>query len=107
MEMSQLLVPGPRNASFGALPQVPCGVSAKAPVLMLWSKVRSLLGRTGFAITLGRDASVVEPDQLFAFPEVSERVTPLGAPLMNVVMPDICQPSSITGASLVARGSSQ
>src|SRR5207244_12146502 len=94
-ETSQLLIPGTRKTSRGALPQVPCGGKAKAAVLRFLSKVRSSLGRTGLAIMLGREASVGEPDQLLAFPDVSCIVEPVGAGLMKVVIPGTGQTSRV------------
>src|SRR5437868_485626 len=95
IDTSQLFVPGPRKTSLGALPQVPCGPKPNALVLNAWLKSRWSFGSTGFAITVGLAPSVGEPDQLLALKvDVKDRLTPVGAPLWNVVMPEICQPSS-------------
>src|SRR5438034_42056 len=94
VEMSQLLRPGPRNTDLAALPSVPAAGNANAAAFTLVENVRSSFGSTGFPITFGRAASVGDPDQLFAFPELSERPTPCGAPLIMVTMPETCHPSS-------------
>src|SRR5713226_3110722 len=117
VDTSQLLRPGPRNSDFAALPSVPAAGSANAAAFTLVENVRSAFGSTGFPTTLVLDASVGDPDQLFAFPELSARLTPCGAPLIIVTMPDICHPSSSAwlahatplafGIRRLARGSSQ
>src|SRR5262249_23558518 len=90
-EMSQLLVPGRRNTSFGALPKSPLAGRAKTDVSNQRSKLRSPRERTGLPVITTRAPS--PPPVIFVTSAISLVVRTMlcGSPLANIVMPEICQ----------------
>ena len=57
MERSQLLMPGPRKTSLGALPMVPTAGAWKTPVLKYCRMLRWSLAKTAFPVTTTREPS--------------------------------------------------
>src|SRR2546425_2345524 len=88
MLMSQLLIPGPRKIFTPALPKSLGAVRAKASVLKFRKKFRWLLGRCPSPVTVMRDPSA-EPVRSTESTVLNPGVN--GAPVINEVIPDICQ----------------
>src|SRR5690349_18983434 len=88
--MSQLFVPGPRNNVRAAFPTVPTAGIWNTEVSKNRLKVRSLFGSAGFPATTARTVASVG-DPVKSTDVVVATVTPVGAPLMKLAMPETCQ----------------
>src|SRR5262249_29845895 len=95
-DRSQLLTPGPRITSFGALPNVPLAGRANASVLKKRVKARSPLDTMGLDSTTARTPS---PPPAMSAPSVVDRPIPSGTPLWKMVIPESCQRSRIAFAT--------
>src|ERR1700730_12485445 len=104
---SQSLMPGPRNATFPALPTkfeywpllptVFTGGSWTTDVLEYWENVRSLGARLGFPVSRTLAGSVPPVRSVFVF-----RVIPMGAPRTKEAMPESCQSSNPARITLLS-----
>src|SRR5215470_17379895 len=87
IDMSKLLMPGPRKTSLGAFPAVPTAGTPNAPVLKYWLSDRLSLGRMGFESITGRTPS---PPPGMSTPFNAVKLMPVGAPLMKDAIPESC-----------------
>src|SRR5690349_19490901 len=101
-DRSQLLMPGPRNASLGELPRSNFDASGAptAATLKACSGVRWSFGRTAPATMSGRTPDVADvpvtstprpPPPVISVVDTREYVNPIGSPLRKDVTPDSSQ----------------
>src|SRR5262245_18611254 len=105
-ERSQLLIPGPRKASFGEFPRPNFDASGTriTAVLKVCRGVRWSFESIALAVISGRTPDVAEvpvastprpPPPVMSVVDTREYVNPIGSPLRKDVTPEICQLSRI------------
>src|SRR5690242_12333041 len=91
--MSQLLIPGPRNTVFPALPYCPSAGAVNTLVSKYSSGVRCQPEGIGLPVTTARGES--PPPRTSVAAPVNVVSIPYGAPFSNVVIPDHSHPLKI------------